>query len=88
MQQRIFEQLETAGLPVKESEAGQLAEYLGLMERWNTVYNLTGITDQDEMIQRHLVESLAFKPYLHGTRIADVGSGIFSSERGYVTAWP
>jgi len=75
MQQRILEQLETAGLPVEEAEAVQLAEYLGLMERWNTVYNLTGITDQNEMIQRHLVESLAFKPYLHGTRIADVGSG-------------
>ena len=75
MQQRILEQLETAGLPVEEAEAVQLAEYLGLMERWNTVYNLTGITGQDEMIQRHLVESLAFKPYLHGTRIADVGSG-------------
>ncbi len=75
MQQRILEQLETAGLAVKESEAAQLAEFLGLMERWNAVYNLTGITDQDEMIQRHLVESLAFKPYLHGTRIADVGSG-------------
>jgi len=75
MQQRILEQLETAGLAVEEAEAAQLAEYLALMERWNTVYNLTSITDQNEMIQRHLVESLAFKPYLRGTRIADVGSG-------------
>ncbi len=75
MQQQIFEELENAGLPVSEAEARQLAEFLALMERWNKVHNLTGITDHDEMIQRHLVESLAFKPYLQGTRIADVGSG-------------
>ncbi len=75
MQQQIFEQLENAGLPVSEAQAHQLAEYLALMERWNKVYNLTGITDHDEMIQRHLVESLVFKRYLRGTRIADVGSG-------------
>ncbi len=75
MQQRIFAQLKEAGLAVSAAEARQLAAYLALMERWNKVYNLTGITDFDEMIQRHLVESLAFKPYLKGTRIADVGSG-------------
>ena len=74
-QQRIFEQLEKAGLAVSEAEARQLAQYLALMEDWNKVYNLTGITDRDEMIQRHLVESLAFKRYLKGSRIADVGSG-------------
>ncbi len=43
-QQRIFEQLEKAGLAVSEAEARQLAEYLALMEDWNKVYNLTGIT--------------------------------------------
>ena len=75
MRERILEQLEKAGVAVSAPEAGQLAEYLALMERWNTVYNLTGIVDPDEMIRRHLVESLAFKPYLRGTRVADVGSG-------------
>ncbi len=75
MQQRIFEQLENVGLAVTEAEARRLAEYLALLERWNKVHNLTGITDHGEMIQRHLVESLAFKPYVKGTRIADVGSG-------------
>jgi 16S rRNA (guanine527-N7)-methyltransferase len=75
MQKRIRELLEKAGIAVSETEAGQLAEYLALMERWNTVYNLTSIVEPEEMIQRHLVESLAFKPYLRGTRIADVGSG-------------
>ncbi len=75
MRERIVEELEKVGLTVGEAEARQLAEYLELMARWNEVHNLTGVTCEDEMIQRHLVESLAFKPYLKGDHIADVGSG-------------
>ncbi len=75
MHERIFEQLGLAGLAVSEAEAFKLAEYLALLARWNEVYNLTGVTGQDEMIRRHLIESLAFKRYLRGKRIADIGSG-------------
>ena len=75
MQERILEQLARAGLPVSAAQAGSLGEFLALLERWNTVYNLTAITDPDEMIQRHLVESLALRTYLKGASIADVGSG-------------
>jgi 16S rRNA (guanine527-N7)-methyltransferase len=75
MERRIFERLEQAGVGVSEDQALQLATYLELMKRWNAVYNLTGITDDEEMIGRHLIESLAFGRYLKGQRIADVGSG-------------
>lgn len=75
MQQRIFERINGAGIPITESEAQKLGEYLELMQRWNRVYNLTGVTEPDEMIDRHLLESLAFKPYLRGSRVADIGSG-------------
>ncbi len=75
MQQRIFDKLTEAGVPISEEQAGKLAAYLDLMLRWNEVHNLTSVTDQDEMIDRHLVESLACAPYLRGDRVADVGSG-------------
>lgn len=75
MQSRILQRLGQAGIDVSEAEAGTLAEYLGLLEQWNKVYNLTGISDEGELIQRYLVESLAFRPYLKGKRIVDVGSG-------------
>jgi 16S rRNA (guanine527-N7)-methyltransferase len=75
MQARIFERLEEAGVAVSEGEAAQLAEYLALLQQWNKVYNLTGIRDENELIQRYLVESLAFRPYIRGERIVDVGSG-------------
>jgi len=75
MQSRIVDRLGNAGVAVSEAVAGKLAEYLALLQQWNKVYNLTGISDEDELIQRYLVESLAFKPYLKGERIVDVGSG-------------
>ena len=75
MQQRILDKLAHAGIPIDPERAGKLASYLEQMLRWNEVHNLTSVTDQDEMIDRHLVESLACAPYLRGDRVADVGSG-------------
>jgi len=39
------------------------------------VRNLTSVTEPREMIQRHVVESLALSTFLRGARVADVGSG-------------
>ena len=75
MHDRILARLDEAGLGVRPDEAAKLAEYLSLLERWNRVHNLTGLTNIDEMIERHLVESLALRALLRGRRIADVGSG-------------
>lgn len=75
MHERVLERLNEAGLDVRPAEAGKLANYLLLLERWNRVHNLTGITDIDQMIERHLAESLALRGFLRGQRIADVGSG-------------
>lgn len=53
----------------------QFEQYLALMLKWNKTYNLTAITDPDEMIVRHILDSLAINPFLHGEKICDVGSG-------------
>ena len=74
-QEQVLARLDEAGLDVRPTEARKLAEYLLLLERWNRVHNLTGLTAADEMVERHLVESLALRPFLRGKRIADVGSG-------------
>jgi 16S rRNA (guanine527-N7)-methyltransferase len=50
-------------------------QYLELLQRWNKAFNLTAITDIHDMIWLHIVDSLALNPYLHGTRIIDVGTG-------------
>lgn len=67
--------LAAAGHPVAPEIAAALSEYLRLLVKWNRTYNLTGIRDPDELVERHLVESLALAPLLRGKRIADVGTG-------------
>jgi 16S rRNA (guanine527-N7)-methyltransferase len=73
--QAIERRLAAAGLVVSAPESAALARFVALLLRWNRVYNLTGVRGADEVLDRHLVESLALKPLLAGPRVADVGSG-------------
>lgn len=53
----------------------QLMHYLALLQKWNSAFNLTAITDPNEMVYLHLIDSLVISPFLHGKRMLDVGSG-------------
>lgn len=53
----------------------QLLDYLGLLSKWNGVYNLTAVREETDMVTRHLLDSLAIAPFLRGRRILDVGTG-------------
>lgn len=52
-----------------------LLNYLSLLHKWNQAYNLTAIRDMKAMVTKHLLDSLAILPWLHGSRILDVGTG-------------
>lgn len=71
----VARRLQAKQVPVSPDEAGSLAAFLNLLEHWNRVHNLTGVRDRIELIDRHLVESLALKPFIVGPEVADVGSG-------------
>jgi 16S rRNA (guanine527-N7)-methyltransferase len=71
----IDRRLAAAGVSVDAAQGATLAQFVELLLRWNRVYNLTGVRGVDEIVDRHLVESLALRPYLHGATVADVGSG-------------
>jgi 16S rRNA (guanine527-N7)-methyltransferase len=67
--------LSPAELARRLAAGGIEVGYLQLLEQWNRVHNLTGIRDRDELIDRHLVESLSLAPYVRGPSVADIGSG-------------
>jgi 16S rRNA (guanine527-N7)-methyltransferase len=71
----VGRRLARAGLELPKPQSEALARFLDLLMRWNRVYNLTGIRDAGELVDRHLIESLALRPLLRGERIADVGTG-------------
>lgn len=62
-------------LNLSEEIQAKLVDYVLLLEKWNTVYNLTAIQDPKEMVVRHILDSLSVAPYIVGNSILDVGSG-------------
>ncbi len=62
-------------LTLPDAAIAQLLQYLELLTKWNRAYNLTAVRDPAEMVSRHLLDSLAVMPYVHGDHCADVGSG-------------
>lgn len=69
------------GLALTDGQVGSLLDYLDLIAKWNKVYNLTAVRSRDEMLNHHLLDSLAIVGPLrretHGRamRLLDVGSG-------------
>jgi 16S rRNA (guanine527-N7)-methyltransferase len=71
----IAARLQSHGLEVDPPRSAALAAFLALLEQWNRVHNLTGLRDRADLIDRHLVESLALVPLVSGSTAADIGSG-------------
>ncbi len=68
--------LHTALKPLGFAHVAQpLSQYLYQLDKWNKTYNLTAVRDVFEMIPRHILDSLAISPWLHGGRLIDVGTG-------------
>ena len=69
------------GLDLSPVQLDQLMAYLGLIQKWNKVYNLTAVRDPQEMLTHHLLDSLtAIAPLVRHTqgqaaKVLDVGSG-------------
>lgn len=78
---RLAAAAETLALDLTDEQLDRLIAYLGLLSKWNKVYNLTAVRDPEAMLTQHLVDSLSLIPPLrrHAAdqplRLMDVGSG-------------
>jgi 16S rRNA (guanine527-N7)-methyltransferase len=63
-------------LDITPAQQEKLLDYLALMNKWNSVYNLTSLRDPMQMVTHHLLDSLAAVPAFAGARnVLDVGAG-------------
>jgi len=63
------------GVPLTDTQAGKLITLVAELIEWNGRFNLTAITEPPDIVRKHLLDSLAIQPFLHGKRVADVGTG-------------
>ncbi len=75
LQEKLAEGLTALPLELDGSVQGQLIDFLHLLVKWNRAYNLTAVRQPEQMVTRHLLDSLVIGPYLRGPRILDVGTG-------------
>ncbi|MXZ80721.1 MAG: 16S rRNA (guanine(527)-N(7))-methyltransferase RsmG [Gammaproteobacteria bacterium] len=62
-------------LRLSEGQLDALWLHAQHLSRWGRRINLTSVLDPEQMIVRHVLDSLSVSPYLRGARLLDIGSG-------------
>ncbi|GAL37480.1 rRNA small subunit 7-methylguanosine (m7G) methyltransferase GidB [Vibrio maritimus] len=62
-------------LEVSELQREQLVGYVQLLDKWNKAYNLTSVRHPEEMLVKHILDSIIVGEHLEGERFIDVGTG-------------
>lgn len=75
LEETLEQGVQALGLTLPAGASAKLLAYLRLLHKWNRAYNLTAVRDIEEMVARHLLDSLAVLPYVVGPRVLDIGSG-------------
>lgn len=69
------ESLAKDGLRPDEKQISQFELYLALLQEWNQKMNLTAITEEEEVWEKHFYDSVVPFLYTDFKNLADVGSG-------------
>jgi len=75
MEQQLEHGLAQAGLVLSAQQQQQLLDYVLLLHKWNKAYNLTSVRHPDDMVVKHILDSLVVSPHLKGQQFIDVGTG-------------
>ena len=72
---RIAEGAAQMGLTLSPEQLKLLGRHVDLLLKWNKSINLTSITDPDEVVEKHVLDSLAVVPVLPSGSLLDAGTG-------------
>ncbi|MDP2166619.1 MAG: 16S rRNA (guanine(527)-N(7))-methyltransferase RsmG [Hydrogenophaga sp.] len=75
LQKKLGRGIELLELALPSGTQEKLLAYLDLLLKWNAAYNLTAIRDAEQMVVKHLLDSLSILPSLNGGTLIDVGTG-------------
>jgi len=72
---RLLSAADEIGIVLSQIQADKLVDYVALLSKWNSTYNLTAVRDPSEMLDRHIIDSLSVVPYITDGPVMDVGTG-------------
>ena len=72
----LNKELSSFNIEIKDKEIEKLYLYMKELIDWNEKINVTAITDEEEFLTKHIVDSLLINKYLkNGEKVIDVGTG-------------
>lgn len=78
IKEKLISQAKGLGIKVTAEQAAKFQRYMELLIEWNEKLNLTAITEPDEIVEKHFIDSLtlllACRPK-EGGKLLDVGTG-------------
>ena len=75
MKAKLENLLTQAEIQLTDRQKDQLIQLVQLLNKWNKAYNLTSVRAPQEMLVKHILDSIVVSPYLQGDRFIDVGTG-------------
>ena len=75
LEKKFTQLLAAANISLSEQQINQLLAYVALLNKWNKAYNLTSVRDPNEMLVKHIMDSLVVAEHLEGKHYIDVGTG-------------
>ncbi|MBL1142492.1 MAG: 16S rRNA (guanine(527)-N(7))-methyltransferase RsmG [Proteobacteria bacterium] len=67
--------LQSLSLDPEQQPCDQFLAYIALLDKWNKAYNLTAIKDPEQMLSRHILDSLSVISFIKGSHCIDIGTG-------------
>jgi 16S rRNA (guanine527-N7)-methyltransferase len=75
---KLVYELSQINLTLSENQINQFMNYYDLLIEWNNVMNLTTITDFEEVVMKHFIDSLSIVKYVDLSQLEtaiDIGTG-------------
>ncbi|NVK23122.1 MAG: 16S rRNA (guanine(527)-N(7))-methyltransferase RsmG [Kangiellaceae bacterium] len=75
-QDQLVTKSKALGVELSNTQAEQLLSYLSSLLKWNKAFNLTAITNPEQALHLHLLDSIAVSPAIQSyDSLLDVGTG-------------
>lgn len=74
--ERLAQMAKEYDIILSKEQQIQFYSYMELLLEWNQKMNLTAITDEEEVLSKHFIDSLTIMPYVkERDKILDIGTG-------------